>query len=191
MIDDYDESSGWMFLLVPAHPGFPGQIPQSRKTVVCVCVFEVYVWFTSHFILLQPILVSVFHCVHVAFCLSDLVLGLFFLHWPLDVCLLQERLQATSACHSAVSATDDDGASSSWLSWLFSCICHTTWLHAYTAITPSTIFSIIFVKKMSCDTVNHWCVCFRLIKMINFSIANFFVFKGLDIATWIWDFCWV
>jgi len=27
-----------MFLLVPAHPGFPGQIPQSRKTVVCVCV---------------------------------------------------------------------------------------------------------------------------------------------------------
>jgi len=27
-----------MFLLVPAHPGFPGQIPQSRKTVVlCVC----------------------------------------------------------------------------------------------------------------------------------------------------------
>ena len=29
-----------MFLLVPALPGFPGQIPQSRKTVVlCVCVF--------------------------------------------------------------------------------------------------------------------------------------------------------
>ena len=27
-----------MFLLVPAHPGFPGQIPQRRKTVVCVCV---------------------------------------------------------------------------------------------------------------------------------------------------------
>ena len=27
-----------MFLLVPAHPGFPGQITQSRKTVVCVCV---------------------------------------------------------------------------------------------------------------------------------------------------------
>jgi len=26
----------WMFLLVPAHPGCPGQIPQSRKTVVCV-----------------------------------------------------------------------------------------------------------------------------------------------------------
>jgi len=29
-----------MFLLVPAHPGCPGQIPQSRKTVVCVCVLE-------------------------------------------------------------------------------------------------------------------------------------------------------
>ena len=29
-----------MFLLVPAHPGFPGQIPQSRKTVVCVCVCD-------------------------------------------------------------------------------------------------------------------------------------------------------
>ena len=27
-----------MFLLVPAHPGCPGQFPQSRKTVVCVCV---------------------------------------------------------------------------------------------------------------------------------------------------------
>jgi len=26
-------------LLVPAHPGFPGQIPQSRKTVVVVVVF--------------------------------------------------------------------------------------------------------------------------------------------------------
>jgi len=30
-----------MFLLVPAHPGFPGQIPQSRKMVVCVvCVIS-------------------------------------------------------------------------------------------------------------------------------------------------------
>jgi len=27
-----------MFLLVPAHPGCPGQNPQSRKMVVCVCV---------------------------------------------------------------------------------------------------------------------------------------------------------
>ena len=34
-----------MFLLVPAHPGFPGQIPQSRKMVVCVCVC---VWPLSH-----------------------------------------------------------------------------------------------------------------------------------------------
>jgi len=31
-----------MFLLVPAHPGFPGQIPQSRKMVVCVCVYIVF-----------------------------------------------------------------------------------------------------------------------------------------------------
>jgi len=31
-----------MFLLVPAHPGFPGQIPQSRKTVVCVCVVKIW-----------------------------------------------------------------------------------------------------------------------------------------------------
>jgi len=30
--------SGWMFLLVPAQPGCPGQNPYSRKTVVCVCV---------------------------------------------------------------------------------------------------------------------------------------------------------
>jgi len=29
-----------MFFLVPAHPGCPGQNPQSRKTVVCVCVGE-------------------------------------------------------------------------------------------------------------------------------------------------------
>jgi len=29
---------GEMYLLVPAHPGCPGQSPQSRKMVVCVCV---------------------------------------------------------------------------------------------------------------------------------------------------------
>ena len=29
-------------LLVPAHPGFPGQIPQSRKTVVVVVVLLVH-----------------------------------------------------------------------------------------------------------------------------------------------------
>ena len=29
-------------LLVPAHPGFPGQIPQSRKTVVVVVVVMLY-----------------------------------------------------------------------------------------------------------------------------------------------------
>jgi len=39
-----------MFLLVPAHAGFPGQIPQSCKTVVCVCsfvctnLFDLYVY---------------------------------------------------------------------------------------------------------------------------------------------------
>ena len=33
-----------MFLLVPAHPSFPGQIPQSRKTVVVVvCISRVRV----------------------------------------------------------------------------------------------------------------------------------------------------
>jgi len=32
------------FLLVPAHPGCPGQIPQSRKTVVCVCVCYYYIY---------------------------------------------------------------------------------------------------------------------------------------------------
>jgi len=40
-----------MFLLVPAHPGCPGQIPQSRKTVVCVCVFN-YVSISTSKILL-------------------------------------------------------------------------------------------------------------------------------------------
>jgi len=29
--------SGWMFLLVPAHPGCPSQNPQSHKMVVCNC----------------------------------------------------------------------------------------------------------------------------------------------------------
>ena len=42
MIYDYDECSGWMFLLVPAHPGCPGQFPQSRKTVVCVFVIMIH-----------------------------------------------------------------------------------------------------------------------------------------------------
>jgi len=30
--------SGWMFLLVLAHPGCPGQNPESHKMVVWVCV---------------------------------------------------------------------------------------------------------------------------------------------------------
>jgi len=33
-----------MFLLVPAHPGFPGQIPQSRKTVVVVVVVIIIIF---------------------------------------------------------------------------------------------------------------------------------------------------
>jgi len=33
-----------MFLLVPTHPGCPGQFPQSRKTVVCVCVMISEEW---------------------------------------------------------------------------------------------------------------------------------------------------
>ena len=36
MIDDHDECECLNVSLVPAHPGCPGQIPHSRKTVVCV-----------------------------------------------------------------------------------------------------------------------------------------------------------
>jgi len=36
-----------MFLLVPAHPGFPGQISQSRKTVVVVVVVVVVLAVTT------------------------------------------------------------------------------------------------------------------------------------------------
>jgi len=32
-----------MFLMVPAHPGCPGQNPESHKMVVCVCVCVVLV----------------------------------------------------------------------------------------------------------------------------------------------------
>jgi len=37
-----------MFLLVPAHPGCPGQFPQSRKTVVCVCVCVIIISITLY-----------------------------------------------------------------------------------------------------------------------------------------------
>jgi len=33
-----------MFLLVPAHPGCPGQNPQCHKTDVCVCALMLLVW---------------------------------------------------------------------------------------------------------------------------------------------------
>ena len=36
-------------LLVPAHPGFPGQIPQSRKTVVVVVVVPYDVILLGHY----------------------------------------------------------------------------------------------------------------------------------------------
>jgi len=35
--------SGWVFLLVPAHPGCPRHIPESRKTVVVVVVAVIVV----------------------------------------------------------------------------------------------------------------------------------------------------
>jgi len=38
-----------MFLLVPAHPGCPGQIPQSSKTVMYVCVCDCLIPFWWHF----------------------------------------------------------------------------------------------------------------------------------------------
>ena len=44
-------------LLVPAHPGFPGQIPQSRKTVVCVCVPSIldftFLWTAVMYVLIN------------------------------------------------------------------------------------------------------------------------------------------
>jgi len=33
-----------MFLLVPAHLGYPGQNPESRKTAVCMCVLIALVY---------------------------------------------------------------------------------------------------------------------------------------------------
>jgi len=34
--------SGWMFLLVPAHPGCPGQNPESWRMVVCVSLLSAF-----------------------------------------------------------------------------------------------------------------------------------------------------
>jgi len=44
--------SRWMFLLVPALPGCPGQNPESCRMVVCVCVWEfLSVWYHREAIL--------------------------------------------------------------------------------------------------------------------------------------------
>jgi len=72
MIDDYDESSGWMFLLVPAHPGFPGQIPQSRKTVVCV---------VSHILCCTAFIYGFYLCMSVAFINKIIVIVIINLMW--------------------------------------------------------------------------------------------------------------
>ena len=47
-----------MFLLIPAHPGCPGQTPQSRKMVVCVCVCALverhkYIWIRDNMLRLS------------------------------------------------------------------------------------------------------------------------------------------
>ena len=39
--------SGWMFLLIPAHLGCPGQNPESCKMVMCVCVCVCYLFISS------------------------------------------------------------------------------------------------------------------------------------------------
>jgi len=62
-----------LLTLVPAHPGFPGQIPQSRKTVVmCVCVC----WFQIVIILYCYLL----QCIALTACIT-LKLWFTFKHW--------------------------------------------------------------------------------------------------------------
>ena len=61
-----------MFLLVPAHPGCPGQIPQSRKTVVCVCVC---VCVAAMHLLENPVFANAEHIFVVAFSALTLLLG--------------------------------------------------------------------------------------------------------------------
>jgi len=55
-----------MFLLVAAHPGFPGEIPQSRKTVVCcvllcVCVLLIFTEYLFLFLSLLFLTLCVGH----------------------------------------------------------------------------------------------------------------------------------
>jgi len=40
MTGDHDKCEWVKFRLVLAHPGCPRQSPDSRKTVLCVCVFS-------------------------------------------------------------------------------------------------------------------------------------------------------
>ena len=54
--------SGWMFILVPTYRGCPWQNPESRKMVVCVCVFSLLYLLTWHPPLHTPYISSPNHC---------------------------------------------------------------------------------------------------------------------------------
>jgi len=56
--------SGWMFLLVPAHPGCSRQIPQSRKTVVWWCVCVLYCLLVLHIVCDHGLCFGQFGIVH-------------------------------------------------------------------------------------------------------------------------------
>jgi len=77
--------SGWMFLLVPAHPGCPGHIPQSRKTVGCSPMLRFVMASCRKYLRKQKCLISK----------HALVLGRLYDSWklswwcsPLDILLL-------------------------------------------------------------------------------------------------------
>ena len=54
-------------LLVPAHPGFPGQIPQSRKTVVVVVVVFGFYLSTCHTLRSDQTMIAVFNNIKFAY----------------------------------------------------------------------------------------------------------------------------
>jgi len=61
---------GGCFLLIPAHPGCPGQSSESRKTVVCVCVcvcVSACFWYRLTQVVLEKRLLSGSVCVFVNF----------------------------------------------------------------------------------------------------------------------------